>query len=338
MNTTPLIRYLVFGKLKREFILPPVGKPVIDQVGGSLLYAAAGLGLWDTDMGLVARASEDFPREWMSLTSRSGMDTRGIRFLNEKVDHRWFCAYEDLNNRSYDRPVGHFAQTGLPFPNSLLGYVEPSDQLDSRTVPTPSTLRSTDLPADYLDATAAHFCPLDFLSHSLLPSALRQGHITTITIDPAPAYMTPVFWDDIPHLVKGITAFLTSEEKLESLFQNRSEDLWEMAEALGSYGCEIIVIKRGANGQLIYEHATHSKWILPAYPARVVNPTGAGDAFCGGFLSGFKTTFNPIEGALSGNVAASMMIEGNTPFHPLDALPGLANARREALRETLRRV
>jgi hypothetical protein len=44
--------------------------------------------------------------------------------------------------------------------------------------------------------------------------------------------MNPIFWDDIPILLNGITRFLCSEEKMVSLFQGRSTDLWEMAETL----------------------------------------------------------------------------------------------------------
>lgn len=338
MESTPLLRYLVFGQLRREFILPLNGPAVIDRVGGSLLYAAAGLALWENEIGLVGRVGEHFPREWLDTLARHGMDSRGIRFLQEDLDQRWFCAYTDIDTRHFDRPVAHFSRASLTFPKTLLGYNEPSSQLDSRTIPTSLTIRMNDIPPDYLDATAVHLCPLDYLSHTLIPSALRQGHVSTITLDPSAGYMSPVFWDDIPHLVKGLTAFIVSEEKLTTLFQGRSQDLWEMAETLAGYGCEVVVIKRGSAGQMVYEQATRSKWVLPAYPARVANPTGAGDAFCGGFLAGFKTTFSPLEGALTGNISASMVIEGSGPFYALDSLPGLAGARRDALRGMVRKV
>ncbi len=338
MDSLPFLRYLLLGQLRREFILPPTGKAVIDQPGGSLLYAAAGLSIWENDAGLVGRISEDYPRQWLALAQKASWDTRGIRFLSESINHRWFCAYSDLETRHFDRPVAHFARVGLPFPKSLLGYSEPSSQLDSRTLPSPLTIRSNDIPTDYLDATAAHLCPLDYLSHALIPAVLRQGHVSTITLDPSANYMSPVFWEEIPHVVKGVTAFLTSEEKALALFQGRSQDLWEIAETLAGYGCEVVVIKRGPAGQMVYDHTSHARWIIPAYPARVSNPTGAGDAFCGGFLAGFKSTYSALEGALAGNISASMVIEGSGPFYALDSLPGLARARLDALRGMLRKA
>ncbi len=66
--------------------------------------------------------------------------------------------------------------------------------------------------------------------------------------------------------------------------------------------------------------------------------TGAGDAFCGGFLAGYRATYDGLQAALTGNISAAMMLEGNHPFYPLDALPGLAKARLEALRETVRKA
>ena len=114
-------------------------------------------------------------------------------------------------------------------------------------------------------------------------SILRQGHINTITLDPGENYMNPTFWDDIPILVNGLNAFLCSEEKVNNLFQGRSTDLWEMAETLAGYGCEMVVIKRGSRGQYLYDRGSRTRWIIPAYPVQVVDLTGAGDAFCGGF-------------------------------------------------------
>jgi ribokinase len=157
-------------------------------------------------------------------------------------------------------------------------------------------------------------------------------------MDPGVNYMNPTFWDDIPVLLNGLTAFLASEEKMMSLFQGRSTDLWEMAEALTGYGCEIIVIKRGSRGQLLYNGGSRTRWILPAYPVQIVNPSGAGDAFCGGFLAGYRSNYDPLEAALAGNISAALVIEGTNPFYTLEALPGLARARMDALRDTVRKV
>ena len=338
MDSLPVLSFLIAGQLRRDYIITSNGKVFLDIPGGNLLYSAAGLGVWERDAGLIGRVGADYPEEWLEKAARLGFDRRGVRVLPDPLDLRSFTAYTDPDIRLVDNPVFQFASHGLPFPKSLLGFANPPPRLDSKTQPEITTIRLKDMPQDYLDATAAHLCPLDYLSHTLLPSTLRQGHISTITLDPAPSYMNPVFWDEIPAILHGITAFITNEEKLSNLFQGRSSDLWEMAETLGNLGSEIIIIKRGARGQFLYSHTNHTRWMVPAYPARCSNPTGAGDAFCGGFLAGYRKTYDPLEACLYGNISASMVIEGNGPFFVLDALPGLANARLEAFRNMPHKV
>jgi sugar/nucleoside kinase (ribokinase family) len=210
--------------------------------------------------------------------------------------------------------------------------------LDSRTRLLATSLRQSDIPPDYLEANTAHLCPLDYLTHSVLPAALRQAEYTTVTLDPSPGYMNPAYWSEVPALLTGLSAFLPSEDEARSLFHGRSENLWEMAEALTTYGCELVVLKCGERGQLLYDSATHRRWEIPPYPARLVDPTGAGDAFCGGFLAGYRKSFDPVEAVLYGNISASLVVEGIGPFFALDALPGLPQARLEALRQSVRKV
>jgi len=333
-------RFLVAGQLTRDYVLFPSDKPLLDVSGGSALYAAVGVAIWEPDPppALVARVGEDYPQEWLDDFSRQGLNTQGVRVLPEAVDVRFFTAFLSRSTRALDDPVAHFARLGLPFPKALLGYRDTSSMVNSRTRLLPTSLRQGDIPPDFLDASAIHLCPLDYLTHSLLPAVLRQAEFTTITVDPSPGYMNPIFWGDVPALLTGLTAFLPSEEEVRSLFQGRSSDLWEMAEALAAYGCEIVVIKRGESGQLVYDNAGHNCWEVPSYPARLVNPTGAGDAFCGGFLAGYRRTYDPLQAALHGNVSASLVVEGHLPSYALDTLPGLPEARLEALRQSVRKI
>ena len=136
----------------------------------------------------------------------------------------------------------------------------------------------------------------------------------------------------------GVTAFLPSQEELCTLFWGETYDLWEMAQAVSVYGCEYVVIKCGARGQLLYDTNTKKRWEIPAYPARLADPTGAGEAFCGGFLAGYCKNYDPLEGVLYGNISASLKMEGSGAFYPLDVLPGLAAARLGALRDMVRAV
>ncbi len=333
-------RFLVAGRLTRDYIVFPSQEPLIDIPGGNALYAAVGLAIWEPDPppGVVARVGEDYPQEWLDEFARRGLDVRGVRVLPDAVDLRSFTAFIDRTLRVNDDPVAHFARMGQPFPKALLGYRPPSFNIDSRTRLQATSLRQGDIQADFMDASAVHLCPLDYLTHSLLPAVLRQAQFTTVTLDPSPGYMNPTYWHEVPALLTGLTAFLPSEEDVRSLFKNRTNDLWEMAQALAAYGCEIIVIKCGERGQLLYDAASRSRWEIPPYPARLVNPIGAGDAFCGGFLAGYRRTYEPLEAVLYGNISASLVVEGHKPLYALDVLPGLPAARLEALRQIARKI
>lgn len=334
-------RFLVAGRLTRDYLVFPSGDPLIDIPGGNALYAAVGLAVWEPRPApaIIARVGDDYPAEWLQSFSERGLNVRGVRRSAEAIDLRSFAAFVDRSRRVNDDPVAHFARLGYPFPKALLGYrPAASAATDSRIRMLPTSLRQGDIPQEFLDASAIHLCPVDYLTHSLLPAFLRQRQFAAVTLDPSPGYMNPTYWNEVPALLIGLTAFLPAEEELRSLFQGRTDDLWEMAAALTRHGCEIIVIKRGERGQLVYDAASHSRWEIPPYPARAVNPIGAGDAFCGGFLAGYRRSYDPLEAALYGNISASLVVEGHLPLYALDALPGLPQARLEALRHQVRKL
>jgi sugar/nucleoside kinase (ribokinase family) len=337
-TTTP--RYLIAGQLARDFIILPSGDVLLDIPGGNALYAAVGLALWEPDPppGVVARVGEDYPQTWLERFQARGLDMSGISVLPQAMDVRSFFSFSDWETRKSDDPVPHFARLGLPFPKALLGYQPVMNPLDSRTNLLPTSLRQADIIDRFLDATMVHICPLDYLTHSVLPAILRQAQFTIVTLDPSAGYMNPTFWGEVPSLLTGLTAFIPAEEEVRALFQGRSQDLWEMMEALASYGCDLVIVKAGARGQLLYDAATGSRWEVPPYPAQVVNPIGAGDAFCGGFLAGYRLTYDPLMAALHGNISASLVIEGNDPTYALDCLEELPQARLEALKQAVRKI
>jgi sugar/nucleoside kinase (ribokinase family) len=125
---------------------------------------------------------------------------------------------------------------------------------------------------------------------------------------------------------------------MRDLFWGETHDLWQMAEAVSMYGVEYVVIKCGGQGQLLFIADHKRKIEIPAYPARVADPSGAGHAFNGGFLAGYCKNYDPIEGVLQGSVSASLSLEGNGAFYPLDVMPGLAQARLNAVRGLVREV
>ena len=333
--------FVIAGKLNREYILPPSGQPVLDSPGGSLLYAAGGLAVWgETSAGLLGRVGEDYPRQWVHDLEKLGFDTRGICTIHEleNIDFRSFVAFTDSNERSNTNAFSHFARRQLAFPKSLLGYQVPDESLKDPHKPELVSPAALDAPKDYRDIRHVHLCPFDFISQSQMVDLFRGGSDQTVSLDPDPGYMIPGFWRDLRLVLQGITIFQPSEEELRALFWGETTDLWEMALKISEYGPQIIVIKRGLQGQMLYDVAGNHRYEIPAYPSRIADPIGVGDAFCGGFLAGFQRTNDPLMAALHGSVSASLKIEGSGPFYALGVLPGLAKARLRSLKEMVREV
>ncbi|HDD54886.1 MAG TPA: carbohydrate kinase family protein [Chloroflexi bacterium] len=336
----PPPRDIFVGDLRRDFILTSADEWFLDAPGGSLLYASAGYLIWESEPGpgIMTRVGEDYPQAWLEEFAARGIDVGGVVVLPRSMDLRSFTFLEGQRACCDKNPLTYLSQCDVALPPGLIGYSNHWPPKSSRRDRSEISIREADIPVAYQSASGAHICPLDFLSHNLLPATLRGQGFTTITLDPSSSYMTPDFFGDFPSLIPGLTAIFPSEEDLRSLYKGKSVDLWEIAADLGHYGCELVVIKRGARGQYLYESATERKWEIPAYPARVVNPVGVGDAFCGGFLAAYRRSFDPLEAVFHGSVSASLTLEGNGAFFGLDALPGLAEARLEVLRDQAREV
>jgi sugar/nucleoside kinase (ribokinase family) len=89
---------------------------------------------------------------------------------------------------------------------------------------------------------------------------------------------------------------------------------------------------------LLFISASKKKFEIPAYPARLADLTGAGFAFDGGFLAGYCRNYDPLDGVFHGSVSASLKVEGSGAFYPLEVMPGLAEARLNAVRGLMREV
>ena len=332
-----LIRYLVAGTFRRDFIVTAGGRSHFDIPGGSVPYAAAGFGMWDTGLGMIGSVGEDFPQEWLSRFEQYGYDTRGITILPETFDLRSFIFYQ--NNRRYEslNPITQFAHLGLAIPKSLLGYIPERQRLPISHEIQQIPIRIKQIPSDYLDASAAHICPLALSQQGSLISHL-QGHVNTISLDLSESTAKAPDWSELFKVLRNIHTLHVSQEYLKILYKGYSEDIWEMVEKLATNGMEFIVVKRGEEGQYIFDTYAQKKWSIPAYPARVVDTSGCGDAFCGGFMAGYRKTYDPVEAALYGNISASFSIEGTGAFYSANGLPGLSEARVDKLRDMVKRI
>ena len=324
---------ILAGNLESETIINLEKKITIEQPGGDLLYAAAGYRLWTDDGGLLSRIGENYPVKWIDHLETLGFVTSGIKRIPETIDSRAFYAILNEEENDSDNPIGYFGELGLPFPKPLLGYTNEAKNVPSRIKPGPLTLRPADIPSSYLDASIAYLGPVDYLSHSLLPSQFRMGMVNHLLIKLPRSIMNPSFWYDFPNMVRGINVLICTKKTILNLFLGHNSDLWEIAQIIGNCGVEIVVITCGKEGQIVYDHPGNHRWEIPAFPVKVVDNVHASDSFAGGFLAGFKIHFDPITSVLFGNISASLKLQGDGPFFILDTLPALAQSRLEVLRE-----
>jgi sugar/nucleoside kinase (ribokinase family) len=139
-------------------------------------------------------------------------------------------------------------------------------------------------------------------------------------------------------LLSELTAFITNEVDIRSLFKGHQTDLWEMAYTLAGFGPEYVLIETSSQGYYLFDRISGKRWMVPNYPAKAVDPTGCRDAFAGGFLAGYRKSYDALEGAMKGSIAASLVLEGSGPFFALDAMPGLVDLRLEALQERVQEI
>jgi ribokinase len=129
-----------------------------------------------------------------------------------------------------------------------------------------------------------------------------------ITLDTFPQHLQD---EDSIHtllaLIAQVDAFLPSREEAAILFG--TDDPQAAARAFGAQGVPLVCIKMGVEGALLYETGKDVFSHIPIYPLETVDTTGAGDAFCGGFLSGLLAGRSPAEAACCGAVSASYVVQ-----------------------------
>jgi len=326
------------GNLSQDYYITHDGEIFLGVLGGEIVYAAAGAMVWSAHSRLFSRVGSDFPLGWLDDMSRAGIDTSGVRILADAHDTRHFFVYGAPDQRAEVSPAAQFLRMNAPLPKELIGF----DPIARRRVEgeayQPLALRPDDLPVSARDVDGALLCPDDYLCHSLLPVRLRELGVDVVALDPSAAYMEPGFAREMPGLLNGITAFLPSEEEARSLFRPAVMDIWDMAESLCAMGCRYAVIKCGPGGVCAMDSRAGERWLVPAYPSRSRDITGAGGAFGGGFLAGLALTGDLVEACLHGAVSASLAIEGRGALYSIGAYPDLPTARLHALRARVTRV
>lgn len=333
------MRFVTAGGLRADYLITHDGQAHVGLVGGNAVYAAVGAALWSDvadHVGIWARRGTNYPHAWLDELTAHGLDASGIIEVAGEQDHRTFFAYTPQGARVDTEPTRHFARVGLPLPPALEGYIHSTPGQDNPNVYEPLALRASDWPAAWNSAAAVHFSPLALATHLNVPAMLRAQGVAQITVDPGERYMIPQRASFIRRLLPHIDAFLPSDMEIRSLFGPDVAPA-EAARRLCDWGAPLVVVKLGPNGVLLQPGPDGEPLRVPAFYApddpHVVDVTGAGDAFCGGFMVGLARTGDPMAAAQMGTVAASLVLEGYGALYALrHALPGAVEQRLVALR------
>ncbi len=304
--------FVTAGGLRVDYLITRDGEANTGLPGGNALYAAAGAALWSEEVALWARYGQNYPDHWLKEFKQLGLNTAGLVAVPGDHDHRTFYAYSTDGQRKDTNPAAHFARFNLPFPEALADYVHSTPHQDEAHEYEPLALRPDEWPDSFAQVTAVHLSPLPLATHLNVPVSLRQQGLKQISIDPGERYMIPERIPYIRQILPDIDVFLPSDQEVRSLLGDEA-DLIEAADTFITWGTPLVVIKAGAEGVWLREKNHDQPLQLRPYHApgdpRVLDVTGAGDAFCGGFMVGLAETSDPIRAAQMGLVSASLVIE-----------------------------
>ena len=314
------MKFVTGGGMRIDFLITHEDEARIEQIGGNALYAAVGAALWAEEVFLWARLGANYPSRWLAQLAGSGINGNGLVRLPEEQDHRTFFAYLPDGRRDDTNPAAHFARIGQPLPPLLQDYIHSTPGQDDPHRYEPLALRSADWPAEWTAVDAVHLSPLALATQLNLPPRLRNQGVRQITVDPGERYMIPERRAYIRQMMPHIDAFLPSRMEISSLF-GTGAGVQETAVTLADWGAPLVVIKDGANGVYFYAKDEGRLRHLPPYhdpdDRRVIDVTGAGDSFCGGFMVGLARTGDPLQAAQYGAVSASLVIEGYGALYAL---------------------
>jgi len=137
-----------------------------------------------------------------------------------------------------------------------------------------------------------------------------------VTLDPGMIYARKG-WLKLKPLIKKCFAVFPNENELRLL---TGKDYKEGAEVLLREGVNIVAVKLGERGCYVTDEK--EKYLIEPYKVKVVDSTGAGDAFCAGFLYGLLKNKRLRECGLLGNFVASRCL---TKMGARDGLPRIVD-------------
>jgi sugar/nucleoside kinase (ribokinase family) len=268
---------LVVGSVAFDSVKTPFGEAT-EVLGGSATFFS-GAASFFADVSLVAVVGEDFPERHLDFLRERRVDLRGLQRAPGRT-FRWVGEY------GYDLNQAHTLDTQL---NVFAGF---------RPV----------IPEAYREVPVVFLANIDpDLQREVLSQVRRPAFVAADTMN---------YW------IKGKTESLRETLRLvDTLIINDAEtrqlaeeaNLVRAARKILAWGPRTLVVKRGEFGALMF--SGRECFAAPALPLeRVMDPTGAGDSFAGGFMGylASRMSFDDVtirKAIIMGSVMASFDVE-----------------------------
>lgn len=284
------VELAVFGHVTRDYIVTCEGDVRLGELGGGGPNAAAGAAYWcrNGEVGLVCkRAANMAPEVLQPIHGHTGLNAEGLRVMPGEGIKLWLLYDMD----GYRHWVLHH---------------DSATRLEASPVP-------QDIPQSYLGAKGYHFAPLppDYVLE--LVKALPAGK--TIQLDPHYEWFFPRHMELWRQLLPYVTILTPSEDEFTKFWDiPYGQPVRQYApymRRLADMGPQIIVLKIGAAGALLYSRKSDSFHLVPpwAKDEDIVDVTGAGDTFCGSFFVNILGGRPLLEAAVCGMVGSAITME-----------------------------
>ncbi|MGH3117257.1 MAG: carbohydrate kinase family protein [Gaiellales bacterium] len=287
---------VLLGNLIVDDLVFADGRTRMGEAGGAMLYAALGARLWNVSVGIVAPLGSDYPDRALDLLETRGVELDGLRAL-PGAGLRAQLLYDATGRRVVHQP-GASHEEASPRPG--------------------------DLPESFHGARAFHLAPMPLARQRVLAEAL--GAADFLSLDPFEP-LSEENRDTWPPILHRLDMLFLSDEELR--VESARHDAVSAIRDLARSRLRFVALKQGPGGGILYDGRENRVLHWPGATAVAVDPTGAGDAFAGGFLAGWLAIGDSDLAVEQGAVSASFAIEGWGASALGQATPAQARERQQ---------
>jgi sugar/nucleoside kinase (ribokinase family) len=251
-------------------------------LGGGALYSAIGAQIWSDRVGVHSVTGREVYADVQARMGAQGLDAEGVAAIDGGGLQLWLLHESETFKRQ------------VPKLNSAT-----ADQMDRGRGPPPKS---------YLGARGFHVAPQSPEGTAENVRTLSElPHRPVVTVDIlSDEYIDRRVYADLGFL-RGASAFLPSEQEIVRIWGPSDIGAWLRGTA-SRFKCHMVA-KLGERGSLVCDAESGVLIHTPAHPVEVVDTTGAGDGYCGGFVAGLAAGRSLAECAAMGTVSASYVIE-----------------------------